>query len=136
MAKHKYPTNWWFDMEVKGKNYHITIDMFSDQDEYDDNFNYCVEIFPQDQSKESFEKAEFWGTYTSSKGVCMKSYPSEWTDEDKGEFIAEVHTIDEHIQEVCEYCNEDITEAVNYETEDGRLLCEKCYIQYLAKRKE
>ena len=103
--KYRYATN----MQVDFNDGIIDINIFEDKDIKDQNYGYTVEYFPNNQSKESFESAEFWGTITKENGLKFDNYPTDFSEQDKKDFLSEI--LKEIICKktiICDKCNVDV----------------------------
>ena len=108
---------------------------------------WTLEIFPPNQSTESFEACQYDGGITMSTNGTedewyIKEYPETWTAKDEEEFKAEMENQLSmvNLRDILEYCDHcgtqvDTEDEPVYELEDGRIYCEECYIDHLAKQK-
>lgn len=101
---------------------------------------FSIEIFPTNQSKESFEKAEFNNiSDIKNDKVFLKYYPKEWTKE-QWEYMEKLtkHGIAEILEEndFCDICGEEIEGNSCYREDENEHICEECYINWLIERKE
>ena len=108
---------------------------------------WTLEIFPPNQSTESFESCQYdGGIKMSTNGTedewYVKEYPETWTEKDEEEFKAEMKNQLSMVElrDILEYCDHcgtpvDTENEPVYELEDGRIYCEECYVDYFAKQK-
>ena len=108
---------------------------------------WTLEIFPPNQTIESFEACQYSGGVTMStvdmeNTWYIREYPTEWTNKLYKEFcellaeqLSDMKLV--IVREYCDHCGIEVDtyDEPVYELEDGRIYCEECYIEHLVKQK-